>query len=139
MDFIKKIGVEWPLRIGLGTMFLWSGFDMMQHPKGWTWAIPTWFIQAVVNPLGVETYFKIQGASEILLGLVLLAWFLPKIVTKYAALLTTVEIAAILFLGKTGIDAVTFRDLGVLGAALALFVHLHDQVSTAPSGTIVIK
>ena len=50
---------------------------------------------------------------------VFLAWFLPRGAIRIASGLAALEIAGILLF--TGIDLITFRDIGLLGAALALF------------------
>jgi hypothetical protein len=133
MDFLEKIHPQWPLRVGLGAMFLWSGIDMFRHPRSWIWAMPDWFIGAVKDVMAVETYFKFQGASEVFLALLLLAWFLPRRLNLIIAAGASIEIFFILALGKTGIDAVTFRDLGVLGAGVALFlVLLREEQDRTP-------
>ena len=68
----------------------------------------------------LEQYLKIQGVGEILLGLLFLLWFLPTRVMRYVTLFATLEMAAILTLGKTGIDLITFRDIGILGGFIAM-------------------
>lgn len=121
MNFWQKLSPEWPLRLGLGVMYLYSGYDIIAHPSAWQWAIirlPQ-VVQNPINQVGVDVYLKAQGTSEVVLGLLLLAWFLPRIVLKWTSLLIVFEMALILLL--VGVDAITFRDIGLLGAATALF------------------
>lgn len=130
MEFLKKIRPEWPLRLGLGLMFLYSGYDIFYHSSSWLWAVPTWFSRLITPVIAVENYLMIQGAGEFVMGLLFLAWFSGKRGVRVAAVLASVEMAAILLF--TGVDLVTFRDLGVLGAALALVILVFRE----PNGTI---
>ena len=121
----------WSLRLGLGIMFLYSGFDIIMHPTAWYWAVRglPLFIQNSITAIGIDTYLKLQGASELVLAAAFLAWFLPRWITKIAALVAVMEMAAILFL--VGVDSITFRDFGLVGAGAALFFLLSQrQAST---------
>lgn len=122
MALLQKLSPEWVLRIGLGGMYLWSGFDIIRHPKSWYWAIRPLpqFIQDVIGSIGIDTFLVIQGAGELLLALLLLLPFLPRRLLRWVAFLNALEIALILLL--VGVDAVTFRDIGVLGGAVALWL-----------------
>ena len=127
--FLSKLTPEWALRAGLGVMYLYSGIDIVRHPTAWFWAVRPifkWFpagMRAIFTQSDFMKSFLIsQGIIEIIFALVLLAWFLPKKFAKYVAGLTVLEMAGILLL--IPIDAVTFRDLGLLGGALALFLIL---------------
>ena len=122
MNFLRTIHPTWPLRLGLGLMYLYSGIDIIRHPSAWTWAIPPWFSQLVSTLMPIETYMKAHGASELLLAVVFLLWFLPRRVVLFAAFISCVEIAGILLLAPFSQFLITFRDLGVLGASLALFL-----------------
>ena len=122
-DLLRKIDSSIPLRLGLGFMYLYSGYDIFMHPTAWKWAVTQLpdAIEAPIKMFGVIEFLRIQGATEILLGLIFLAWFLPRPFVRLAALISAVEMAAILLL--VGIDTVTFRDIGLVGAGLALFLH----------------
>jgi len=67
MNLIRRIPPEWALRIGLGTMFLYSGIDIFRHPKSWTWAVPTWFLRMIEVGVGlpIEAYMQAQAVSEL--------------------------------------------------------------------------
>lgn len=122
MALLQKLSPEWVLRIGLGGMYLWSGFDIIRHPKSWYWALRPLpqFIQDVIGSIGIDTFLVIQGAGELLLALLLLLPFLPRRLLRWVAFLNALEMALILIL--VGVDAVTFRDIGVLGGAIALWL-----------------
>lgn len=124
MPFLNKISVEWSLRLGLGVMYLYSGFDLMKHPGSWHWALPYWLSQAIQKFVALDTYLRFQGLVEILMALVLLAWFLKPKLVFWVALISTLELLGILILAfipfKEANFLITFRDIGLLGASLAL-------------------
>lgn len=121
MSILRKLSPEWYLRLGLGLMYVYSGIDIFRHPTAWYWALRPLpqFLQVIINnEIGINNYLKIQAVGELALAFLLLAWFLPRRFVRWAAGLAAVEMALILWF--VGIDAVTFRDIGLLGAALAL-------------------
>ena len=137
MSFTNKLSPAMFLRLGLGFMFLYSGFDIVSHPTAWAWAVrglPS-FMQSMIDTFGLETYLRLQGASELVLAVALLAWFLPRKVGAIAGLIAGLEMLAITIL--VGLDAVTFRDIGLVGAGFALFLMLwNDSIpSPAPEST----
>ncbi len=129
MKFLQKISPESVLRIFFAWMYLYSGVDIIQNPKSWTWAVPTWFNNFITQFMPIETYMRIQGVGEIIFALAFLAWFLKPVFLKYITLLASLEMAGILFLGKTRIDSITFRDLGLLGGLVALMIIFHGKRS----------
>lgn len=123
MSFLLgKVSPEWSLRIGLALMYFYSGYDLLTHPTAWTWALPLWLKQIISSVLPVVTYLRIQGVVEIVLAILLLAWFLPARHLRWVALLSAAEMAGILAI--SGNFATTFRDIGLLGASLALLLIL---------------
>jgi len=129
MTLLEKINPEIPLRTGLGLMYLYSGYDLMVNPSHWYGFAPQWFLDIVGLVLSQDAYLRMQGAGELIMGLILLAWFLPRGFVRVVSLLMIAEMTGILFLA--GIDLITFRDLGLLGGALTLFLLVtRDQ---APS------
>jgi len=120
MNLLQKISAEWPLRLGLGVMYLYSGYDLIANPQHWYGFVPRWFSETLSAVASVENYLRLQGAGEFLLGILFLAWFLPQGAVKTAALLAAVEMAAILIF--IGVDPITFRDIGLLGASAALAI-----------------
>lgn len=140
--FLDKISPEWSLRFGLGAMYLYSGIDILRHPTAWFWAVRPLFrffpfsMQAqFIKPDFMKGFLMTQGWIELLLALILLGWFLPKRIVMWVAGLTALEMMGILLI--IPIDAVTFRDMGLLGGALALFLMLRnpnsaDQIKDKP-------
>ena len=126
MSLLKKLTPEWALRLGLGIMYLYSGFDIFSHPSAWYWAMPYWLKQFITSFVSLGAYLKLQGVLEIIFAAIFLAWFLKPAFVKWVALLSTLEFAAILLLAFVPWNEtnflITFRDIGLLGASLALFV-----------------
>ena len=60
-----------------------------------------------------------------MIGICLLGWFFPRWCVRVAAILFTVQITLILIF--SGVDAVTFRNIGLVGAALALLISLYEE------------
>lgn len=123
MDFLQKIKPEIPLRLGLGFMYLFSAYDIWTHPTAWYWALrplPQFAQFFIYNQIGIDNYLRIQAVGELTLAALFLLWFLPRRVVQFAAGLAALEMFLILLF--VGIDAITFRDIGLLGAAAALFL-----------------
>lgn len=127
MNFLKKISPEYILRVSLGAMYLYSGFDLVMNPTGWYWALRPLpdFILNLIELVGKDNFLIIQGGVEILFAIVFLCWFVPKIFVKLASSLSSVQM--ILILTMVGVTGDTFRDIGILGASLALFFMLIKQ------------
>ncbi len=127
-NFLSKISPEWSLRIGIGVMYFYSGFDIVFHPTAWHWALPYWFGQLIQKVMPIDTFLRVHGGAEFLMGLCLLAWFLKPPFLKWIALLSTLEFAGILalaFLPWNGNNfLITFRDIGLFGGSLALTAML---------------
>ncbi len=131
-NFLDKISPEWSLRFGLGAMYLYSGIDILRHPTAWFWAVRPLFryfplsMQAqFTRPDFMKGFLMTQGWIELLFAFILIGWFLPKRVAMWVAGLTALEMAGILLI--IPVDAVTFRDIGLLGGALALFLLLRNS------------
>ncbi len=126
-NLINKLSPEWVLRISLAAMYAYSGLDLMRHPKSWYWAVrplPA-FAKGPINALGVDLFLQAQGFVELTFAAILILWFLPKILSIIVAVLTTLEMALILIL--VGVDGITFRDIGLLGASLSLYIILYKN------------
>ena len=123
MRWLRKIKPIWPLRLGLGVMYLYSGFDLVNNPSGWLWAIrplPQGVQDFISSQIGTELYLRGQGVGEIIIGLIFLAWFLPPVLLRLASFLGAVQMALILWLVGVSLD--TFRDIGLLGGLVGLFL-----------------
>ena len=127
MRLLNQIKPEVPIRIGLGLTYLYSGIDILRHPSAWHWAIRALpeFVRGSIDAIGVDSFLIFQGSLELIFGLVFLSWFLPKPLVKWLAIITALEMLFILFF--TGLDSITFRDMGIMGGALALFLLIHNK------------
>ena len=117
---LRKIKPAFFLRLGLGLMFVYSGLDLIRHPAAWDWAVRSLpdSAQTLVAEIGVKQFLFGQGLLELALAAIFLGWFWSRRLVRLAALVAAVELTAILWL--VGVDLTTFRDVGLLGAALAL-------------------
>jgi len=98
------------LRIGLGIVFLWIGIDIFRHPTAWIGFIPANLPFGVAQALAL----KATGAFDALLGVMLIIGLFPRLFAILAAL------HLVVILVSQGIDQVVIRDVGLLGASLAL-------------------
>jgi hypothetical protein len=95
---------------GLGIVFLWIGVDILRHPTDWIGYIPP----SLTFGVAPELFLKLNGIFDIVIGAGIALRFWPKL----AALLAVFHLLGILVTSR--IDAVLIRDVGLLGAALAL-------------------
>ena len=116
-DF-QKLSV-WALRLGLVLTYLYSGSYLIFNPEPWLGYLPEWFKNLL--PLAPELYLQLQGGVEI----ILVVSFLSGIGIRWAALVSSLEMAGILLF--YGVDLVSFRDFAVLGAAISLFLSYSDE------------
>jgi hypothetical protein len=117
---------QWALRLGLGLMYVYSGYDLIAHPTAWTWALPPWAADIITGFVPLTQYLRIQGVVELILAAIFILPFFPRALVKIAAVISVLEMVGILILAFFPFQAanfsITFRDLGLLGALLALFM-----------------
>lgn len=99
------------LRIGLAFVLLYAAVSQLMHPFDWTGYLPA-FAASAFQPRALVT---ILAAYNILLA----GWLLSGKLLRYAALLCAVTLAGIALLNLSQL-IVTFRDIGLVCAALAL-------------------
>lgn len=116
----RRIAPEWPLRIGLGFMYIYSGISLIRNPVEWVGFLPPWFAGVVGSLMPLNTYLLIQGLGELMIALIFLGWFLPRWLVRLGTAVAAIEMVGIVLLA--GVDFITFRDLGLLGGTLALFL-----------------
>jgi len=116
MSVISRIKPEWALRVGLGLMYLYSGFDLFYNPEHWYGFVPKWISRTVQ----ADIFLRAQGVGELVIGLLFLAWFAGRRGVFIASGFAALEMFLILI--SVGVDPITFRDIGLLGAAAALFL-----------------
>lgn len=126
MSFFQKLNAEWAIRLSLGAMYIYSGVDILQNPKNWTFAIYDlpMFLQNPIVSFGVGRFLHTLGIVEILLAVIFLLWFMPRPVVKYAGLVSAIEMVLIVLF--VGVSLMTFRDIGLIGPGLALFFMRKD-------------
>lgn len=118
---INRFKPEFVLRLSLAAMYLYSGYSLVTSPTSWTQFVPFWFKGQLARiSFPVTSFIQVQGVVELVIAAVFLLWFLPRRLVKWLAFVSAVEMALILIFGR--IDLVTFRDIGLLGAFLALFL-----------------
>jgi len=134
VKIIRKIKAELPLRLGLGLTYAYSGYDILKNPNAWTQFtnkavinLPEFMRSFIQDSFGVTEYLRVQGIFEIIIAVLLLSWFLPARVLKWVGLIVAIEAGLILSL--VGTDTITFRDISILGAGLALFIMATKKAS----------
>ena len=106
-------------------MNLYSGFFLLTDPQRYYKYVPGWLDSFANLIASLDTYLRFQGIGEVLIALGLLGWFLPRWCVRIAAILLTAEMTLILLF--VGVDAVTFRNMGLVGAALALVSSSYEE------------
>ena len=101
------------LRLGLAFAFLYAGIASLREPFNWVGYLPS----VLTSHVHATTVLKITAIYELLLA----AWLLLGRYVRHAALLTALTLAGIIVANPHALD-ITFRDISLLVAALALFV-----------------
>ncbi len=105
------------LRLGIGLTLLYAAIQAFANPTSWVGFIPHW-LGAIIDP---QLFLKIHSFFELVLGIALVAGFR----VRWAAMLAALDMLALLVF--YGVDDLTFRDMGLLMAALALFVLVRTR------------
>ena len=123
---MTRIRTEWPLRLGCGFVNLYSGFFLLTDPIRYYKYVPGWLSHVANGVVSLDAYLRVQGIGEMMIAIGLLGWFFPRWCVRLAAMLFTVQMTVILIFA--GVDAVTFRNIGLVGAALALLISLYEEI-----------
>lgn len=108
----KILNPQFVLRIGLAGVFLYAGLSSLMSPDLWIGFIPTW----VSSIIPADIFLLVHGIMEVVLAFLLVGGvFLP-----FASFVAFADLLSIILF--FGIDEVTFRDFGLLAAALALYL-----------------
>ena len=134
MNFLKKINPEWPLRLGLGLMYLYSSYDIFYNTEIWKSYVPPWFFHLITPIMPLGLYLKIQSVGEFIMALLFLAWFSGRRGLQIVSALATFEMAGILLSSK--LHNIIFRDIGLLGASIALLIIAFQQSKKVDGTTI---
>lgn len=109
----KNQSAQLLLRVGLAFVFLYAAVASLLSPQDWIGYLP----QAARNLIPAATLLKVISVYEI----VLVLWLLSGKYLRYAAGLCALTLTGIV-LSNLSIFVVTFRDIALIFAALALFV-----------------
>lgn len=102
------------LRIGLAIVFLYASISSIKNPLTWIGYLPTFLRNG--STASATTILHIFSVYEIVLAL----WLLSGKYVRYAALLCAATLVGIVF-SNSSLFAITFRDIALAFAALALF------------------
>ena len=112
---IMKLSAYHILRISMAITFLWIGVLILQQPEAWGGYLQPW--AADLLPISLKLAMILAGVMDILVGVFLLI----NVWVWHAAILGALHLALILVV--SGINAITVRDIGLLGGAFALAFH----------------
>lgn len=101
------------LSFGLAFVFLYAGVSSLVNPQLWTSYLP----QFIGNFIALDVAIKFIAVYEIVLGLLLVSGKFRKI----AAALSALTLAGII-VSSLNQFVITFRDVGLLLMAVALFL-----------------
>jgi len=117
------------LRVGLALTLLYAGISIFVAPLNWVGFVPE-FIR-VIYP--AESFIIVHAVFDLLLGAGLLwgryLWFFSG--------LAFFNLASILLF--YGVDDITFRDIGLLFMALALFTRSISSVMRNKADSVITK
>jgi len=114
----------WPrllLRFGLAVIFLYAAISGFTNPQDWVGYLPNILTQHIDS----EILLHFFSAYELLLA----AWLLSGVYVRYAALLCAATLVGIIA-SNFSLFAITFRDIALVFAALALAAMPQEQQAT---------
>lgn len=100
------------LRAGLALVFIYAAISSFHTPTDWVGYLPS-FVRESAN---APTLLHVFSVVEMVLAL----WLLSGRYVKYAALLAAAMLAGII-VSNFSLFSITFRDMALVLAALALF------------------
>ena len=103
------------LRVGIGITFLWVGVLIFRDPQAWGTLLQPWAAGLIGSSL------EQAMISAAILDLAVGGLLLINVFVWPAAILGAFHLAIVLT--TVGINAITFRDIGLLAGTLALAVH----------------
>jgi len=99
------------LRLGLATILLYAAIGSFLDPREWIGYFPAF----MTNAINGDVLLNLFSVYELSLA----AWLLSGVHVRYAALLTAATLGGII-LANFNLFAITFRDIALIFAALAL-------------------
>lgn len=106
------------LRLGLAITFIYAGVAGFMTPNDWIGFVPT-FVDKIMP---ATTFLVVWGVIEIIIGVWLI--FGKKIFIP--SLIATLSLAGLIAMNLDAMEVI-FRDIGLLGAALALTIWNYRQ------------
>ena len=108
------------LRIGLAITFIWIGIYIFRSPESWGALMHPW-----VRELLPISFLKPIMLGTAILDVIIGGMFLFEGSTRRAASLASGHLVLILM--TTGISEITVRNIGLLGATVALMVSVMPE------------
>lgn len=102
------------VRVSMAITFLWIGVLIFRDPESWGGLLQPWAADLLLVP--IKQAMIGTAILDMAIGVLLLVDFMPWL----AALLGSVHL--VIVLATTGISVITVRDIGLLGAAIAIAV-----------------
>ncbi|HVW23499.1 MAG TPA: MauE/DoxX family redox-associated membrane protein [Candidatus Saccharimonadales bacterium] len=112
MAATKTKTTAWLLQIGLAFVFIYAGVGSLTQPNVWLGYLPHF----LVTQTQAHDILKLFAVYELLLAI----WLLSGRWRRYAAVLSALTFLGII-LAQPGDLLITFRDVGLLFTAAALF------------------
>jgi uncharacterized membrane protein YphA (DoxX/SURF4 family) len=106
------------LRFGLATIFLYAAISSFLVPEEWVGYFP----QVLRDIVPADILLPIFSIYELLLA----GWLLSGLYVQYAALLSAATLAGIV-VSNFQLFAITFRDIALIFASIALFFNERDK------------
>lgn len=100
------------IRVSMAVTFLWIGVLIFRDPESWGGLLQPWAADLLLVPL--KQAMIGTAILDMAIGVLLLVDFLPWL----AALLGSIHL--VIVLATTGISTITVRDIGLLGASIAI-------------------
>ncbi len=104
------------LRIGLAAVFVYAALDAFKEPNAWISYVPAFSTKFIAAKISLD----LISLSQLALAL----WLLTGRYLKYAAAISAVLLAGIVIFNLNTL-LITFRDFGLVAAAIAL-IFLDD-------------
>ena len=104
------------LRVGLAIVFLYAAISSFLSPNDWIGYLPS-LLTELFPAKALLTVFSI-------IELLLTAWLLSGVYTRYAGLFSAAMLGGII-ISNFSLLPISFRDIGLLFAALALAIMKH--------------
>ena len=111
------------LRIGLATVFVYAAVSSTLAPREWVGYLPA----LATEHIRPELLLKLFSLYEVMLS----GWLLSGLYVRFAALLAAATLAGIT-LSNFELFAISFRDIGLIFAALALAATTWRQPANKP-------